>query len=161
VALIQRECMTPSAPMSDSFTICRGISPDTRMNNKCSAVAEMGDRLATIDMGRKLGAVTLFGGTWISIQHNVAGAEACLRTKWHLNPSSRLTTTDMGRKSGAVPLFWGRLGPHLTQILHNVAGAEVYLHAKFHLDPSNRLATIHQRHRQTEQDRQTYRTTVR
>ena len=29
-------------------------------NNKSSAVAEMGDRLATIDMGRKLGAVSLF-----------------------------------------------------------------------------------------------------
>jgi len=29
--------------------------------NKCSAVAEMGDRLATIDMGRKLG-VPLWGG---------------------------------------------------------------------------------------------------
>jgi len=34
-------------------------------NNKCSAaVAEMGDRLATIDMGRKLGAVPLLGGAW-------------------------------------------------------------------------------------------------
>jgi len=29
--------------------------------NKCSAVAEMGGRLATIDMGRKLGAVPLLG----------------------------------------------------------------------------------------------------
>jgi len=29
---------------------------------KCSAVAEMGDRLATIDMDRKLGAVSLWGG---------------------------------------------------------------------------------------------------
>jgi len=33
-----------------------------RWLNKCSAVAEMGDRLATIDMGRKLkGAVPLLG----------------------------------------------------------------------------------------------------
>jgi len=31
--------------------------------NKCSAAAEMGDRLATIDMGQKLGAVPLLGGT--------------------------------------------------------------------------------------------------
>jgi len=30
--------------------------------NKCSAVAEMGDHLATIDMDRKLGAVPLMGG---------------------------------------------------------------------------------------------------
>jgi len=33
--------------------------------------------------------------------------------------------------------------------------AEAYLHAKFHLDPSNRLATVHERHRQTGQDRTT------
>jgi len=31
-------------------------------NNKSSAVAEMGDRLATIDMDQKLGAVILFKG---------------------------------------------------------------------------------------------------
>jgi len=35
-----------------------------------------------------------------------------------------------------------------------VARAEAYLRAKFHLDPSNRLATVHQRYRQTGQDRQ-------
>jgi len=29
---------------------------------KCSAVAEIGDRMATIDTGRKLGAVPLVGG---------------------------------------------------------------------------------------------------
>jgi len=40
-------------------------------------------------------------------------------------------------------------------ISHNVPRAEAYLRAKFHLDPSNRLATIHQRYRQTGQDRQT------
>jgi len=28
----------------------------------CSVVADIGDRLATIDMGRKLGAVPLWGG---------------------------------------------------------------------------------------------------
>ena len=28
----------------------------------CSAIAEMGDRLATIDIGRKLGAVPLWAG---------------------------------------------------------------------------------------------------
>jgi len=34
--------------------------------NKNSAVAEMGDRLATIDMGRKLGVVPLLGeGSWV------------------------------------------------------------------------------------------------
>jgi len=31
--------------------------------NKYSAVAEMGDRLAKVDIGRKLGAVLLIGGS--------------------------------------------------------------------------------------------------
>jgi len=47
---------------------------------KCSAVAETGDRLATIDMGRKLGAVPLLREL-DPVQHNVAWAEAYLRTK--------------------------------------------------------------------------------
>jgi len=35
---------------------------------KCSAVAEMGDRLATTDMGRKLGGGGApFGGSWVPI----------------------------------------------------------------------------------------------
>ena len=34
---------------------------------KYSAVAEMGDRLATIDMDRKLGAVPLLGYDWVHI----------------------------------------------------------------------------------------------
>jgi len=51
---------------------------------------------------------------------------------------------------GAVPL-WGRWS--WVPIYHNVARAEAYLHAKFHLNPSNRLATVHERHRQTGQDR--------
>jgi len=35
------------------------------MKYKCSAVAEMGDRLDTIHIGRKLGAVSLFCGSWV------------------------------------------------------------------------------------------------
>ena len=45
----------------------------------------MGDRLATIDVGRKVGAAVL-----LSIEGT--GAEAYLRTRWHLDPSNRLTT---------------------------------------------------------------------
>jgi len=56
----------------------------------------MGDRLATIDMGRKLGVCPF---SWGAVTH--------LRTKWHLDPSSLLATTDMGRKLGAMPFFWG------------------------------------------------------
>jgi len=75
----------------------------TDLDNKCSAVAEMGDRLATIDMGRKLGGGCV---TWV---------EPYSHTKWHLNPSSRLTTTDMGRKLGAMPLLGGAGFPSNTK----------------------------------------------
>jgi len=44
---------------------------------------------------------------------------------------------------------------------HNVAWTEAYLHAKFYPDPFSRLATIHQRYRQTGEDRQTDRQTGR
>jgi len=37
--------------------------------NKSSAVAKMGDRLATIDISRNVGAaVLLFGGGWVPIK---------------------------------------------------------------------------------------------
>ena len=39
------------------------------------------------------GAVPLsVGWSWVPINVNVARAEAYLRTKWHLDPSSRLAT---------------------------------------------------------------------
>jgi len=39
-----------------------GTDTDNQTQNKCSAVAEMGDRLATIDMGRKFGGCAPFWG---------------------------------------------------------------------------------------------------
>jgi len=72
----------------------------------------MGDRLATIDMGRtEWGVVPLSGEGWVPSQYNVARAQAYLHTKWHLDPSSRLATTDVGRKLGAAAPFWGEQGP--------------------------------------------------
>jgi len=45
-----------------------GVHSYFLMCNKCSAVAEMGNRLATVDMGQKEGAaVPLSGGSWVSI----------------------------------------------------------------------------------------------
>ena len=46
-------------------------------------------RLATKDMGRKLGAEPLWG-SWVPIKCNVAGAEPYLHSKFHLDPSNRL-----------------------------------------------------------------------
>jgi len=66
----------------------------------------MGDRLATIDMGRKVvGAVPLSMGGAESPSGTlfvVAWAEAYLRTKWHLDPSNRLATIDIGRQVGEL-----------------------------------------------------------
>ena len=67
------------------------------MLHKCSAVAEMGHPLATIDMGQKVGVLCSFSGAaGVPIENNVAWAEVYLPTKWHLDPSSRLATTAMG-----------------------------------------------------------------
>jgi len=84
--------------------------------NKSSAVAEVGDRLAAIDMGRKEGCCAPFGGgeRWAPgphlTQYGLAWTEVYLCTKWHPDPSSRLDKTDMGRKlgeGGCSPLFGG------------------------------------------------------
>ena len=65
-------------------------------------------RLATIDVGRKLGAPPLLGRRLVPhLIHKVAWAEAYLRTKCHLDPSSCLATIDMNKKlgRGLCPLF--------------------------------------------------------
>ena len=62
-------------------------------SNKSSAVAEMGDRLATIDVGRKVGRGCCGWGSPLSHHLTQCGwAEAYLFTKWHLDPSNRLAT---------------------------------------------------------------------
>jgi len=53
------------------------------MLNKSSAVAEMGDRLATIGMGQKWGGAAVGAGSPLG-PHLVAWAEAYFFTKWHL-----------------------------------------------------------------------------
>ena len=64
--------------------------------------------LATIGMGRKVGAMPIFRGQLVPILHSVAWAEAYLHTKWHLDPSSQLARIDMGQKMGGGLLcpFW-------------------------------------------------------
>jgi len=48
----------------------------------------MGDHLATIDMGRKVGAAVSLSvgelGSWVPIQHNVGWAEAYLHSPYHV-----------------------------------------------------------------------------
>jgi len=93
------------------------LSPPVKNFDKSSAVAEMDDRLATIDMVRKLGAgVPLSAGGGAGFPCNtmwLAPRPNSVRSEWQLDPSSRLARTNMSQKLGAV-LLWG-LGPHLTQ----------------------------------------------
>ena len=75
-------------------------------------------RLATIDMGRKLGAVPppFWEGERSRHLTQCRMGRGLPSTKWHLDPSSHLATTDMDRKLGAcAPLGEGEMCPHLTQ----------------------------------------------
>jgi len=120
------------------------------MKYKCSVVVEMGDHLATIDIGQKEGASVSLSGR--------AGSPS--KTMW---PRLRSTSVPTGilihpavwpQQTWAEN--WGLCSPFLGAAgsqSNNVAWAEAYLHAKFHLDPSNRLATIHKRYRQTDRQR--------
>ena len=114
-------------------------------------------RLATINMGRKLGAVPFLGGG--------AGPHQAQCSLGRGLPPYQVASSSMqpfghnryGPKiGGCAPLGEGDLGPHLAQS----GQAEAYLRAKFHVDPSNRLVTVHQRYRGDRQDRQTAQTTI-
>ena len=53
---------------------------------------DLSSRLATTEMGQKWGLCPIFGGSWVPIQHNVAGTQAYLHAKFHLHPFNRLAT---------------------------------------------------------------------
>jgi len=59
-------------------------------------------RLATIEMGRKLGRgfAPFWGKRAGSPSNKVAWAEAYLHAEWHLDQCSHFAATDMGRKLG-------------------------------------------------------------
>ena len=112
-------------------------------NNKCSAVAEMGDRLATIDKGRKLGGLCPFGGAGSTFNTMWPGPRPTFVPSGILiHPAVWPQQTWAENWGGLCPFRRGSWSP----IYHNVASAEAYLHVKFHFDAYNRLATIHQRY---------------
>ena len=84
--------------------ICNNILFTYQLINKSSAVAEMGDRLTTIDMAKKWESAVRELGPHLTLCRPV---EADLSNKWHLDLSSHLATIDMGRKLGGG----GRLCP--------------------------------------------------
>ena len=106
------------------------------------------NRLATIDMGRKLGTMPPFWGGDLGphlVQCGLGrGLPPYQVTSWSMQP---FCNNRHGLKIGScAPLGGGELGPHLTQC-GQVWLSEAYPHAKFYLDPSNCLATIHQCHK--------------
>jgi len=77
----------------------------------------MGDRLATMNMGRKLGGGCASLGDELGPHVTQCGLGRGLPPyKVDLDPSIRLTTIVWPKIGGAVPPFWGgELGLHLTQ----------------------------------------------
>ena len=72
--------------MNDKVTV---IQVSSLINYKSSAVAEMGDRWATVGMGRKLGGAA--AGRWVpsnTIGLCGLGRDTYLFTKWHLDSST-------------------------------------------------------------------------
>jgi len=105
-------------------------------------VAEMGDHLATIDMGQKLGAVPLLvGRSWVPCNIMWRGPKPTFVPSGILiHPAvwpQQLCAKNWG--AGLCPLFGEE---SWVPIWHNVAWAEAYLHIKWHLDPCSCVATI-------------------
>jgi len=86
--------------------------------NKCSAVAEMGDRLATIDKGQKLESCTPFGrgsclGPHVTQCGLCRGLSSYQVASWSIQPFGH---NKHGPKIGGVPFLGEReLGPHLAK----------------------------------------------
>jgi len=110
--------LTRSSMMSTFWVFCLSLKW-----NKSSAVAEMGDRLATIDMGRKV----------------------CVR--W--DPASSHGKGLPTERGTAAPFRRRELGSHLTQC-HRGWGLPLYQVASWSIQPFH-LATIHQCYRETGQ----------
>jgi len=83
--------------------------------NKCSAVAQMGDRLATINMGRKVGAVLLLGELGPpSNTVSLGPRRTSLRSGILIHPAVWRQQT-WAENGGTVPLWGTGAGSHLTQ----------------------------------------------
>jgi len=108
-------------------------------------------RLATIDMGQKLGASALFLGRGAGSQSNTMslGSRLTFLPSGILIHRATWPQQIWAENWGLCPFGGGNLYAHLTQW----GQGRAYMHGKFHFDPSKRLATIHQRYTQTGQDK--------
>ena len=102
--------------------------------------------MATIDMGRKLGA--LRGGARSPYDTMSLGLKpTSLPSGILIHPA---IWPPHGPKIVGAPPQFGRGGAG--SLSNNLTRAEACLHAKFHVDLFNRLATVHERYRQAGQD---------
>ena len=76
---------------------------------KISTVAEMGDRLATVDIRRKLGACPFSAGPHLTQCRLGQGLPSGILNHPAVWPQRRCA------ENGGCAPFWGELGPHLTQ----------------------------------------------
>jgi len=102
-------------------------------------------------------AVPLFRGSWVPIYQNVTWAEANLRTRWHLDPSSHLATIDVGHKVGeaVVLLFWGVAGSPSNAIRPEPRPTSMPSVILIHPTIWPQYTNVTDRTTQTRQDRQT------
>jgi len=133
--------------------------PNIRLNatnrltrNKCSSVAEKGDRLATVEYGpRSRGCAPFYGEAWSASNimppgprpTSVPSGILIHPAGWH---------NRHGPKIVGLCAVEGSAGSHLTQC--SLVRDLPYLCIKWHPNPSNCLATIDQHYRQDMQDRQ-------
>ena len=97
-------------------------------------------RLATINMGQKLGGGGCALCSWVPSSTVWLGPRPHLHAKCHLDSSSRLATINTGQKLGGDGCALCSAGS-CVPIKHKVAWAEAYLHTKWHHSPSSHLAT--------------------
>jgi len=97
-----------------SFTVSDIIMGNPK-SNKSSAVAEMGDRLATINTGRKLGTVLFLArGSWTQSNTMSPGPKPTSVPSGILIYPAVWPQRTWVKNWGTVP-FFGEAGHHLTQ----------------------------------------------
>jgi len=107
---------------------------------KCSAVAEMGDRLATIDMGRKERTAVPLSGAAGSPSNTMSPGPmtTSIPSGIFIHPTAWPPQTWAENWGCCAPLGEG-LGPHLT---HCRLYRSLLPYTKWHLNPCSHLATI-------------------
>ena len=108
------------------FTMGRPFPPKNSPSHGASGphlIHDPSSGLATIDMGRKVGVVSLFSGELGPHLTQCRLERGLPRTKRHLDHFDRLDTTDIGRKLEMCPLFGEA---RFLSINVAVAWAEVY-----------------------------------